>query len=180
MSADEVDSSHMLATVHTVGPSMTRSLGTTVLGRLPGAGLLLLTGRDAVLDLAHSLCLDTDEDRQEEHSSLDFVSVVATLRSLNEMPEGPPESRKIRGFQATLEDGDQPASSYRLQVGGASADILVDINGRISSPPLGAQRRCRGFFSIRGVHSRCFCRFEGEKANEACSLNRHMTELAGL
>ena len=65
------------------------------------------------------------------------MSVMATLRSLNELLEAPSESRKIRGFRAALEDDDQPTSSYRLLVGGASADTLADIDEMISSSSLG-------------------------------------------
>ena len=54
-----------------------------------------------------------DEDRQEEQSSLEFVSVVTTLLSLNKLPGSPSESRKLRGFWAAVEDDDQPASSIR-------------------------------------------------------------------
>ena len=60
-----------------------------------------------------------------------------SLCSQNELPEIPSESSKNSGFQAPLEDDDQPVSSYHLPVGGASADILVDIDERISSPPSG-------------------------------------------
>ena len=61
----------------------------------------------------------TDEDRQEEQSLLDFVSVMVTLQSLNKLSEAPSESRKTHGFRVALEDDNQPASSYRLPVGGA-------------------------------------------------------------
>ena len=71
-----------------------------------------------------------DEDRQEEQSSLDFVSVVTTLRFLNELPEAPSESCKICGFWAAVKDDDQPASSFKMPVGGAA----VDIDDRVSSP----------------------------------------------
>ena len=90
------------------------------------------------------------EDHQEEQSLLDFVSVVATLQSLNELPEAPSESRNICGFCAALENDDQPASSYRLLVGRASGDILSDIGDHISSPSSGmCRRKCRSFLPIR-------------------------------
>ena len=63
-----------------------------------------------------------DEGRQEEQSLLDLASVVTTLRSLNELPEAPLESRKIRDFRAAMEDDDQPALLYKMPVGGASAE----------------------------------------------------------
>ena len=75
----------------------------SLLGYLPGAGLLLLTVRDAVLILIHGLL---PRHVEEEQPLLDFVSVVATLQSLNELLEAPSESRKIRGFRAALEDDD--------------------------------------------------------------------------
>ena len=68
--------------------------------------------------LSRSPSWRADEDRQDERSSLDFVSVVATLRSLNELPEASSESHKIRGYHVALEDDDQPASSYHLPVWG--------------------------------------------------------------
>ena len=52
----------------------------------------------------HSPSRCADEDHQEEQSSLDFISLVATLRSLNELPEASSESRKICGFHAELDD----------------------------------------------------------------------------
>ena len=60
-----------------------------------------------------------NKERHEEQSSLDFVSVVATLRSLSELPGTPSESCKIHGFHAAVEDDEQRASSYYLPVGGA-------------------------------------------------------------
>ena len=88
-----------------------------------------------------SLSRRADEDCQEEQSSLDFVSVVAILRSLNELPEAPSESRKIHGFRAALEDDEQPTSSYWLPVAGASADILTVIDDGMSSPSLGMRSK---------------------------------------
>ena len=122
-----------------------------------------------------------DEDLQEEQSSLDFVSVVATLRSLNELLEAPSESHKTRGFCAALEDDDQSASSYRLPVGGASADILADIDDQISSPFSSMRlKKVLKLLPYPGVHSHHFYRFEGEEATKARSLNCHVMELAGL
>ena len=106
--------------------------------------------------------------------------MVATLRSLNELPEAPSESRKIRGFRAALEDDDQPASSYRLPVGGASADILSDIDDRILSPSLGMRSKVSKPLQYPGVCSCHFSRFEGKEATEAHALNRHVTELTGF
>ena len=78
-----------------------------------------------------------DEDRQEEQSSLDFVSVVAHMRSVSELLEAPSENRKIHGFRVALEDDDQLVSSYRLPFDDASVDILTDIDSHISSPSSG-------------------------------------------
>ena len=54
--------------------------------------------------------------------------VVSRLCSLTGLPEAPSEGRKIRGFMAALEDGDQPSASYKLPIDGVSADILADID----------------------------------------------------
>ena len=81
--------------------------------------------------------MGTDEDHQEEPSLLDFVSVVSHLRSLTGLPEALSEGRKIRGFMAALEDIDQSAASYKLPIGGTSADILADIDVRVSSTSSG-------------------------------------------
>ena len=68
-----------------------------------------------------------DKDCQEEQSSIDFVPVVAQLCSLGGLPEALSEEHKICGFVAALEDDDlHAASSYKLPIGGASADILAD------------------------------------------------------
>ena len=122
-----------------------------------------------------------DEDRQEEQSSLDFVSVVATLWSLDELPEAPLESRKIHGFRAALEDDDQSASSYCLPVGGASGDILSDIDDHIVFPSSGMRfKKVLKLLFYPGVRSCRFYRFEGEESTKPCSLNRHVTELTGM
>ena len=102
-----------------------------------------------------------DEDRQEEQSLLNFVPVVATLQSLNELPEAPSESRKICGFCVALEDDDQPASSYHLPVDGASEEILADVDDRILSPSLGMCSKVSKLFRYLGVHSCHFYRFGG-------------------
>ena len=91
-----------------------------------------------------------DEDRQGEQSSLDFVTAVAMLRSLNELPEDPSGSCKICGFCVASEDDDQPASSYRLPVGGTfgiSSLILMNVSRHLLWPC--TPRRCRNFSSNR-------------------------------
>ena len=95
-----------------------------------------------------------DEDHQEEQSSVDFVSVVSHLRSLIGRPEAPSEGRKIHGFMVVLEDDDQPAASYKLSIGGASADILADIDNRVSSVSSGMHFcKVSKFLQYQGVHS---------------------------
>ena len=59
--------------------------------------------------------------------------MVNNLRSLNGLLEALSESRKICGFRSAVEDDDQPASSYKMPIGEASADILTDIDDRVSS-----------------------------------------------
>ena len=72
-----------------------------------------------------------DEDHQEEQFSIDFVSVVARLRSLGELPEAPSLGRKIHCFMAALADDDLPtAASYKMPISGASADILANIDSQ--------------------------------------------------
>ena len=103
-----------------------------------------------------------EKDLQEEQSSLDFVSVVTNLRSLNELPEALPESHKIRSFHAAVELDDQPAFSYKMPIGGASVDILVDIDNRVSSMSSGmCSRKVSKLLQYPGVCSRKFYRFEG-------------------
>ena len=58
------------------------------LGQLPsfaGSGVVATCSRSH----SPSLSWRVEEDSQEEQSSLDFVSVVETLQSLNELPEAP-------------------------------------------------------------------------------------------
>ena len=103
------------------------------------------------------------------------------LWSLNELPEASLESRKIRGFRVALEDNDQPASSYCLPVGGASGDILADIDDCISSPSSGMRsKKVSKLLTYPGVRSHRFYRFKGEELAKVQSLNQHMMELAGL
>ena len=102
--------------------------------------------------------------------------MVATLFSLNELPEAPSESRKIRGFRAALEDDDQPTPLYQLSVGGMSTDI----DDRISSPSGMHPIKVSKLLLYPGVRSHHFYRFEGEEVTKVGSLNHHVTELAGL
>ena len=121
-----------------------------------------------------------DEDRQEEQFSND-LSVVSHLHSLTGLLEAWSEGCKIQGFMAALEDNDQPTASYKMLIGGASADILADIDTRVSST---SSRMCSSKVSkllhYQGVCSRKFYRFEGEDITKTKALNRHVTELAGL
>ena len=107
----------------------------------------------------------------EDQSLLNVVSLVATSHSLNELPEAPPKSRKIRGFKSPLKDDDQPTSSYRLPVGGASADILAYIDVRILSLSLGMRLKVSKLLQYPGVRSCRFYRPEGVEVKKARSLN---------
>ena len=101
-----------------------------------------------------------DKDRQEEQSLLDFMSVVTNLCSLNGLPEEPLESHKIHGFDAAVENDDQPASSYKLPIGRASADILTDIDDRVLSALSGMRsRKVSKLLQHLGVQSRKIYRF---------------------
>ena len=71
------------------------------------------------------------EDWQEEHFSADIVEVALWIRDICNLSPEPSEGSKIYGFQATQDPDDQPSSSYCLQVGKTSADILVDIDNCI-------------------------------------------------
>ena len=102
------------------------------------------------------------------------------MRSLNELLEAPSESHKILGFRGALEDDDQPASSYHLPIGRGSADILDDIDDRISSPSSGVHsKKVSKLLTYTGVRNCHFYRFEDE-LSKAHSLNRHLTELPGM
>ena len=80
-----------------------------------------------------------------------------------------------------MEDDNQPTSLYRLPVGGASADILEDIDDRILSPPSGmCSKKVSKLLQYLRVHNRRFYCFEGDETTKACSLNHHVTELVGL
>ena len=108
-----------------------------------------------------------DEDCQEEQSSLDFVTAVS-----HGLPEAPSESRKIRNLVA---------ASYKLPFGGASADILTDIDDRVSSTSSGMYScKVSKLLQFQDVCSCKFYRFQGEDITKAKALNRHVTELAGL
>ena len=76
--------------------------------------------------------------------------------------QSPSKSCKICGFHAALEDDDQPAFSYRLPVGGASGDILSDIDDHILSPSLGmCSKKVLKLLPYTGICSRRFYRFKG-------------------
>ena len=75
----------------------------------------------------------------------------------------------------------QLAASYKIPIGGASADILADIDTRVSSSSSGMRsRKVSKLLQYQGVRSRKFYRFEGENITKAKALNYHVTELAGL
>ena len=122
-----------------------------------------------------------DEDLKEEQFPLDLLSIVTNLHSLNELLEAPSESCKIRGFGTEVEDDDQPASLYKMPIGGASAGILADIDDRVSlMSSVMHSRKVSKLLQYPGVRGRKFYRFEGEDVTKATPLNLHVTELAGL
>ena len=157
---------------HSRSPSRTSSRGGSA---SPGGGKCGARSRSP------SQSLWTDKECQEEQSSLDFVTVESHLHFLTRLPEASSESPKIRGFMAALEDNDQPAASYKLAIGGASADILANIDDRVSFTLSGMRsRKVSKLLQFQGVHSHKFCRFQGEDITKAKALNCHVRELAGL
>ena len=74
-----------------------------------------------------------DVGHQEGHSSLELIDVIGQMHSESHLPEALSEGHKNRGFRASLDVEEQASSSYRFPVGDASADILADIDDRISS-----------------------------------------------
>ena len=123
-----------------------------------------------------------NEGRQEEQSSIDFVSVMAQLRSLGGLPEALSEGDKRRGFMAAVEDDNLPAaSSNKVPISGAPADILANIDSSLSSWSSGMRsRKVSKLLLYRGDRSRKFYLFEGEELTKAKALNLHITGLAGL
>ena len=84
-------------------------------------------------------------------------------------------------LRAALEDDDQLASSCRLPVDRASADILVNIDDCVLSPSSGMHlKKVSKPLAYPDVHSRRIYWFEGEQWSKARSLNRHVMELAGM
>ena len=69
-----------------------------------------------------------DEDHRKKQSSLDLLSVLATLPSLNGCRRLFHRAISSVAFGRLLMDSEQPASSYRFPVGGMSSDILTDID----------------------------------------------------
>ena len=83
---------------------------------------------------------------------------------------------------AALEDNNLPAaSSYKLPIGRASADILADIDSSLSSSSSGiCSCKSSKLFQYQGVRRHKFYWFQGEELTNAKALNRHIAELAGL
>ena len=80
-----------------------------------------------------------------------------------------------------LKDDDLHASSYKLPIGGASADILADMDSRVSSSSSGMRsRKSSKLLQYQGVRSCKFFHFQGEELTKAKTLNCHIAELAGL
>ena len=68
-----------------------------------------------------------------------------------------------------------------MPVGRASADILADIDDRVSSPSSGVRlKKVLKLLQYPGIHSKKFYRFKGEDMMKAKALNCHVTKLAGL
>ena len=64
------------------------------------------------------------------------------------------------------------ASSYKMPIGGASADILADIDSRVSLSLSGMHsREVSKLLLYQGVVSRKFYRFEGEELTKVKVLN---------
>ena len=80
-----------------------------------------------------------------------------------------------------MEDDDQPAASYKMPIGDASADILTNVDDRISSTSSEmCSQKVSKLLQYPDVCSRKFYRFEEEDLTKAKVLNCHVTELAGL
>ena len=97
------------------------------------------------------------EDRQEEQSLLEFMNVISQMQSESRLPEVPLEGRKILGFHVGLDNDEQLASSYRLPIGDAAADILANIDDLISLTTFGMQsKKVSKLLSYHGVCSHRF------------------------
>ena len=96
---------------------------------------------------------------------------------LSEWVAGEPQDKR---FHAAVEVDDQPASSYKMPIGGVSADILADIDNKVlSTLSRMHSRKVSKLLQYPGVHSRKFYRFKGEEFTKAKALSSHVTELAG-
>ena len=112
---------------------------------------------------------------------MELVDVIAFIPEESDLPTTLLEGRKIRGFRAGLDPDKRPSSSYRLPIGEPSADILVDIDDRISSSTAGmCSKKVSKLLPYPGMWSRRYYCFEGEGMVKFQSLPRHMTELAGM
>ena len=150
-------------------------------GCLSGAGLLFLAERSILLTPIHLPSLSGWMRTVRRSSPLLTWCQLSPTCALNELLEAALESHKIRGFRATVEDDDQPTSSYKMPIGGAFADILADIDERVSSTSLVIHyRKVSKLLQYPGACSRKFYRFEGEDITKAKALNLHVMELAGL
>ena len=82
------------------------------------------------------------------------------MRSASNFPDSPSEGHEICGFCASLDDNDQPASSYRLPDGDAYADVLADIDDRISLTTTDMRLKVLKLLSYPCICSRHFYWFE--------------------
>ena len=79
------------------------------------------------------------------------------MQSESRLPEVPSEGRKILGFHVGLDNDEQLASSYRLPIGDAAADILANIDDLISLTTFGMQsKKVSKLLSYHGVCSHWF------------------------
>ena len=107
---------------------------------------------------------------------------MTNLHSLNGLLEDLSDSRKIRGFHLALEDDTQPSASYKLPIGDASANIVGDIDYRVSSmSSVISSRKVSKLLQYPGVCSRKFYHhFKGENLTKGKALYRHVTDLTRL
>ena len=111
----------------------------------------------------HSPSHHADMDRQEEQPLLEFGNVFTQMQSVNRLLEALSEGRKIHGFHAGFDDNEQPASSYWLPIRNASADILADIDDRISATITDMRsKKVSMLLPYPGILCRHFYQFEGE------------------
>ena len=122
-----------------------------------------------------------DKIHQEEQPSLDFMNMVAHMWAVNDFLELHRKAIRSAGFAQVWITRIRRLCPISCLWGGTSTDILADIDNRISSSTTGMRsKKVSKLLPYPGVHSRLFYRFGGEEGVIFCSLNRHVTELAGM